>query len=219
MGGRRNIPPNLPPAMMQRASIMADDDIPPDQIEGVRQFLELLGEDPKRGGLIETPKRFLKAWKFWTSGYGQDPNAVLKQFEDGADKCDEMVFQARVPFYSQCEHHLAPFFGYAHIGYIPNGRIVGLSKLSRLLDIFARRLQVQERLTNQMVESLMKHLGAHGAGVVIQARHLCMESRGIQKTGTVTVTSAVRGNFKDKPEVRAEFMAFVQTAMGGVQAL
>jgi GTP cyclohydrolase I len=162
--------------------------------------------DNLRGGLVETPDRVAKAWEFWTSGYGVDPADVLKTFEDGAEGVDEMVLVKDIPFYSQCEHHLAPFFGTATIAYIPQGRVVGLSKLSRLLNIFARRLQVQERLTCQVADAMMDHLNPLGCGVVIKARHLCMESRGVCQQGHHTVTSALRGMFKDDAIVRAEFL-------------
>lgn len=173
------------------------------------RLLQYIGEDPKRGGLLETPKRFLKAWKHYTSGYSLDPAAILKVFEDGAEKCDEMVLVRNIPVYSHCEHHLAPFFGVAHVGYIPNGKIVGLSKLSRLVDIYARRLQVQERLTNQIADAMVEHLSPLGVGVVIECRHMCMEARGIQRQGSDTNTSAMRGVLRDKPEARAEFMSLV----------
>jgi GTP cyclohydrolase I len=159
-----------------------------------------------REGLRETPHRVAKAWEFWTSGYGVDPADVLKTFEDGAKGVDEMVLVKDIPFYSQCEHHLAPFFGTATIAYIPQGRVVGLSKLSRLLNIFARRLQVQERLTCQVADAMMDHLKPLGCGVVIKARHLCMESRGVCQQGHHTVTSALRGMFKEDAIVRAEFL-------------
>ncbi len=162
--------------------------------------------DGLRGGLVETPERVAKAWEFWTSGYGVDPADVLKTFEDGAEGVDEMVLVKDIPFYSQCEHHLAPFFGTATIAYIPQGRVVGLSKLSRLLNIYARRLQVQERLTCQVADAMMEHLKPLGCGVVIKARHLCMESRGVCQQGHHTVTSALRGMFKEDPIVRAEFL-------------
>lgn len=170
------------------------------------RLLQYVGEDPNRGGLLETPGRMAKAWRQWTSGYSKNPADILKVFEDGAEKCDEMVVVRDIPFYSQCEHHLAPFFGTATIGYIPNGRIVGLSKLSRLTDMFARRLQVQERLTNQIADALVEHLGALGVGVVIQARHMCMESRGVCQQGHSTLTSALRGVMRDQPATRAEFL-------------
>lgn len=180
--------------------------------EVVRHLLALAGEDPDRGGLQETPARFLKAWDFWTSGYTAKPEGVLKTFEDGAKGYDEMVFVGSIPVWSLCEHHLAPFFGVAHIGYIPDGRIVGLSKFSRLVDVFARRLQVQERLTNQIAEALDAALKPKAVGVVLSCRHACMESRGIQKAGSTTTTSALRGFFKTEPEARAEFLQFVNKA-------
>jgi len=185
----------------------------------VQRLLAYIGEDPNREGLRETPIRFLKAWKEWASGYAQNPAEILKTFVDGSEKYDEFVFQGSIPFFSHCEHHCAPFFGVAHIGYIPNGRVVGLSKLARLLDVFARRLQVQERISVNVVDALMEHLRPLGAGVVLQARHLCMESRGIQKIGTITTTSALRGVVKDEPEVRAEFMSFVSNSSQGVRGV
>ena len=178
--------------------------------DNIIRLLQFVGEDTDRGGLRETPKRVAKAWQHWCKGYTESPEDVLKVFEDGAEKCDEMVVVRNIPFYSQCEHHMAPFFGTATIAYIPNGRIVGLSKLSRLLDIYARRLQVQERLTNQVADALTKHLGAQGAGVILEARHLCMESRGICQQGSTTVTSALRGAIRNKPEARAEFMVLAK---------
>ncbi len=169
----------------------------------------VIGEKPERGGLEETPARVVKAWADWTSGYGQDPADVLKVFEDGAEDCDEMVVVKNLPFYSHCEHHLAPIFGVATIGYIPDGKIVGLSKLSRLLNIYARRLQVQERLTSQVSRALDVHLKPLGVGVVIKARHMCMESRGVCEQGHHTITSSLKGAMKTDPAARAEFMALV----------
>lgn len=159
-----------------------------------------------REGLQETPARVAKAWEFWSSGYGQDVGAILKTFEDGAEGVDEMVVVKDLPFYTHCEHHMAPFFGTATIGYIPNGRVVGLSKLSRVLDVFSRRLQVQERLTCQVADALMEHLEPKGAAVMVKARHLCMESRGVCQQGHHTVTSALRGVMKDEPAARSEFL-------------
>ena len=178
--------------------------------DNIRRILQYVGEDPKRGGLIETPGRVAKAWTHWCSGYGADISKLLKTFEDGADGCDEMVVLKDLPFYTHCEHHMAPFFGTATIAYIPDGKIVGLSKIPRLLDAFARRLQVQERLTNQMADALQEHLSPLGVGVVIKARHLCMESRGIQQQGHHTVTSALRGVMRDVPETRAEFLSLAR---------
>jgi GTP cyclohydrolase I len=176
----------------------------------VTRLIQYIGDDPQRGGLLETPERFAKAWKFWGSGYGQDPDTVLKVFEDGAEGCDEMVVVKAIPFYTHCEHHLAPFFGTATIAYLPNQRIVGLSKLSRVLKIFARRLQVQERMTQQVANAIMAGLDPLGCGVVVRARHLCMESRGLCEQGSETITSALRGVFKDDPSVRAEFLALAR---------
>lgn len=174
------------------------------------RLLQFINEDVERGGLKETPARFLKAWQFWTSGYAKKPEDILKVFEDGADNYDEMVLVKNIPLYSQCEHHLAPFFGVAHIAYIPNGKIVGLSKLSRIVDLFARRLQVQERLTNQISESINKHLEPTGVGVVLECRHLCMESRGICQQGHSTTTSSMHGAFKDNTATRLEFLKLIK---------
>lgn len=170
------------------------------------ELFKYIGEDPERGGLQETPERMAKAWAEWTSGYELKPGDILKTFEDGADGVDEMVLVKDIPFYSHCEHHLAPFFGTVTIGYIPQGKIVGLSKLSRLTDIFARRLQVQERLTNQIADAITEHLNPRGVGVIIKARHMCMESRGVCQQGHHTVTSALRGAMRDQAATRAEFI-------------
>lgn len=178
--------------------------------EVIRALLEQIGENPDREGLAETPKRVAKAWATWCGGYGKNPSDILKAFEDGAKDCDEMVAVVDIPFYSHCEHHLAPIFGTATVAYIPNGKIVGLSKLSRLVDMYARRLQVQERLTNDIANALAKHLEAKGVGVYIKARHLCMESRGISQQGHYTVTTALRGVIKDEGETRAEFLALTK---------
>ena len=170
------------------------------------RLLQLVGEDAAREGLQETPARVVKAWRHWCSGYGKDPAKLLKVFEDGGETYDQMVLVKDIPIYSHCEHHLAAIIGTASIAYIPNGKIVGLSKLSRLADMFARRLQVQERLTDQIADALFENLQPKGVGVLIKARHLCMESRGICQQGHHTVTTALRGVIKDEPETRAEFL-------------
>lgn len=175
--------------------------------DAVRQILVVVDPDPHRTGLEETPDRVAKAWHEWTSGYHADPAAILKCFTDGAEGVDEMVAVVDIPFYSLCEHHLAPFFGTATIAYVPDNRIVGLSKLSRLLDVFARRLQVQERMTNQIVEALMDNLSPKGAACKVKARHLCMESRGVRQQRHYTVTTALRGVFRNDGQARAEFLA------------
>lgn len=170
-------------------------------------LLRLIGEDPSREGLQETPARVLKAWKFWTQGYGMDAGSILKVFEDGADGCDQMVVRKNIPLYSKCEHHLADIIGTATVAYIPRGRIVGLSKLDRLVTMFARRLQVQERLTNQIADAIQKHLNPIGVGVWVNARHMCVESRGVQHADSTTITTALRGAMLDEPCARAEFLA------------
>ena len=168
------------------------------------------GANWAREGLLETPKRFAAAWRHYTRGYSQDPKAVLKEFGDGAATYDEMVIVQGIQIHSLCEHHLAPIFGVAHIGYIPRGKIVGLSKLSRLADVFAGRLQVQERLTRQIADALNEHLDPVGVGVMLQCRHLCMEARGIQKMGTITTTTAMYGALRKDASARAEFLQSLQ---------
>ena len=170
-------------------------------------LLGIVDPQPHRGGLTETPDRVAKAWDHWTSGYKLQAEDILKVFEDGADGYDEMVIVKDIPLYSHCEHHLAAIFGTATVAYIPNGRIVGLSKLSRLVDMHARRLQVQERLTNDVAEDLWTHLQPLGVGVMVRARHMCMESRGLCQQGHHTITTALRGVIKTQPETRAEFMS------------
>ncbi len=174
--------------------------------DNIVRLLQFIGEDPTRGGLLDTPKRVAKAWQHWCSGYDADIPSLLKTFDDGAEGCDEMVMVRDIPFYTHCEHHMAPFFGTATVAYIPNGKIVGLSKLPRIVDAFARRLQVQERLTNQIADAINDNLFPLGVGVIIKARHLCMESRGIQQQGHCTITSALRGVMRDSAEARAEFL-------------
>jgi GTP cyclohydrolase I len=175
-----------------------------------RRLLAHLGENPDRQGLLETPKRVEKAWQHWTSGYAQNPADLLKVFEDGAEQYDELIVVRGIPVYSHCEHHLAPFFGTATIGYKPDGKIVGLSKLTRLVDMFAKRLQVQERLTMQIADALMTHLAPRSVGVIVRCRHMCMESRGIQVAGEQTVTSALFGDLRTDPAQRAEFLAMAR---------
>jgi GTP cyclohydrolase I len=175
-----------------------------------RRLLAHLGEDPNRQGLVETPQRVEKAWQHWTVGYRQNPADILKVFEDGAEHYSEMIVVKGIPVYSHCEHHLAPFFGTATIGYTPNGKIVGLSKLTRLVDCFAKRLQVQERLTMQVAEALMTHVAPRSVGVIIRCRHLCMESRGIQVSGEETVTSALLGDMRNNSGLRSEFLALTK---------
>jgi GTP cyclohydrolase I len=180
----------------------------------VAAMLTELGEDLNRPGLLETPERVAKAWIEWTSGsnYTDDDIArLLKVFPEEEAQVDEMVIVRDIEFYSHCEHHMAPFFGTAHVAYIPgeSGALVGLSKLARLVDVFSLRLQVQERITNQIADALEKHLGAHGVGVVMQAKHFCMCSRGVGKQGSSTVTSALRGAMRQGWQ-RAEFFSLLK---------
>jgi GTP cyclohydrolase I len=177
----------------------------------VLRLLQFINEDPNREGLRETPRRVLKAWKEWAQGYGVDPKTILKTFKDGAENCgDEFVIVRNIPIISKCEHHLADITGTAHVGYIPNGRIVGLSKLARLADLFARRLQVQERLTNQIADALDECLEPKGVGVVIHAAHACMSSRGVKIQGSITTTSAMRGVCLTNPAARHEFLSLCE---------
>jgi GTP cyclohydrolase IA len=175
----------------------------------VRQMLVRLGEDPQREGLKQTPLRVAKAMDYLTSGYSMDLDDVLNGalFENC---CDEMVIIKDVEFYSMCEHHMLPFFGRAIVGYLPKGKIIGLSKVARVIDVFARRLQVQERLTNQVADALMEALEPHGLGVVLEASHLCMMMRGVQKQNSQTVTSAMRGSFRTNRDTRAEFLRLAE---------
>ena len=176
----------------------------------VIRLLEYIGEDPHREGLKDTPQRVLKAWKEWTSGYGKDPKDVLKCFGDGAEGYDQMVWMRDLPFYSHCEHHLAPFFGTATIAYIPNEVVLGASKLDRILDVYAKRLQIQERITTQIADALESLLQPKGVGVLLRARHLCMESRGICKQGQEMVISALRGEMLTDNKARQEFLAMAR---------
>ena len=171
------------------------------------QILNAIGEDPDRDGLVKTPKRAAKAIKFFTKGYNQDPAEVLRSAMFKEDY-SEMVIVKDIELYSLCEHHILPFFGKAHIAYIPDGHIVGLSKLPRVVDIFARRLQVQERLTDQVLKCIDNTIKPLGAAVVIEARHMCMMMRGVQKQNSVTTTSAFTGQFR-KQETREEFLNLI----------
>lgn len=179
----------------------------------VRNLLAFIGEDPDREGLQETPARFINALQEWTQGYEQDPADVLKVFEDGAENYDQMVLVKDIPVYSLCEHHMAPFWGVAHVAYIPNGKVVGLSKLARLVNVFSRRLQVQERLTSQVAQALQDHLSPRGVGVVMRCRHMCMESRGVRTHGSETVTSSLRGELFQEGKARAEFLDLAANSM------
>ena len=177
--------------------------------ENLREFLEELGEDPKRDGLIDTPKRYVKSMHFLTSGYRMDPKSILTKALFEVDHKD-LVIVRDIEFYSLCEHHLLPFYGRVHIGYIPNGKVVGLSKLPRLVNVFSRRLQVQERMTNQIAESIQQYLKPEGVGVVVEACHLCMMMRGVEKQSSYTTSSVMLGCFKELP-TRTEFLNLIHS--------
>lgn len=175
----------------------------------VRTLLQGMGEDPDREGLLDTPKRVAASLKFLTKGYLEDPATLINNaiFQENHD---EMVIVKDISLYSLCEHHLLPFFGRAHVAYLPNKRIIGLSKIARLVDLFARRLQVQERLTQEIAHTLQDALKPKGTAVIIEAEHLCMQMRGVQKRGSVMVTSAMLGAFRRQGATRNEFLTFVK---------
>ncbi len=175
----------------------------------VKQMLVALGEDPDREGLARTPNRVSEAWKFLTRGYQQKPEDVVGDAIFHED-CNHMVIVRDIEVYSMCEHHMLPFFGRCHIGYIPRGSVFGVSKLARLVDCFARRLQLQERLTQQIARFVMDHINAEGVGVVMEARHLCMMMRGVEKQNSRMVTSAMLGSFHNSVATRNEFLQLIQ---------
>ena len=177
--------------------------------ELIREMLVRLGEDPEREGLVRTPERMARALEYLTRGYHEEPEKVL-QDALFAVSYDEMVIVRDIEMFSLCEHHVLPFFGKVHVAYIPNGKVIGLSKIPRLVDIFARRLQVQERLTTQIAESIQHAIQPQGVGVVIEARHLCMMMRGVEKQHSSAVTSAMLGVFRDCQETREEFLALIR---------
>lgn len=179
--------------------------------DSYHEILQSIGEDPAREGLSKTPERAAKAMQFLTQGYELDASEILRSALF-AEEYSEMVVVKDIELYSLCEHHMLPFYGKAHIGYIPNGYIVGLSKLPRVVDVFARRLQVQERLTHEILECIQKTLKPLGCAVIIEAHHMCMMMRGVQKQNSVTTTSAFRGEFK-KEETRSEFMHLVSSKL------
>ena len=177
------------------------------QVENaVRTMLSWAGDDPDRRGLKETPSRVARAYKEWFRGYGEDPEKLLRRTFDETAGYDEIVTLRDIPFESFCEHHLAPITGFAHVGYLPNGRVVGISKMARVVDAFARRLQIQERLTAQIADVIEKVLQPQGVAVVIKATHGCMTTRGVHKHGVTLVTSRMLGCFRDSASTRQEFM-------------
>lgn len=174
-----------------------------------KNLLELLGEDPSREGLLSTPKRVAKAWEFLTKGYNENLDELINNaIFEGESK--DMVIVKNIEFYSLCEHHMIPFYGKAHIGYIPDGKIIGLSKLARITDLFSQRLQVQERLTNQIAQCLQEVLNPRGVAVVLEGKHFCMLSRGVQKQNSIATSSSMLGIFREKESTRNEFLKLIE---------
>ncbi|OQP51299.1 GTP cyclohydrolase I FolE [Niastella yeongjuensis] len=188
-----------------------DEKIMPGLIHHYSESLKLLGEDPEREGLVKTPERVAKAMQYMMQGYDQDARAILNSAKF-KESVSEMILVKDIELYSMCEHHMLPFFGKAHIAYIPNGYITGLSKLARVVDVYARRLQVQERLTTQILDAIKETLNPLGVAVVIEAKHLCMMMRGVQKQNSVTTTSAFWGEF-EKNETRSEFTKLITSRL------
>ena len=176
----------------------------------IEALLKSIGEDPRREGLRDTPKRTAKALKFLTQGYDQKLEDIVGR-AIFTTKNDEMVIVRDIELYSLCEHHMLPFIGRAHVAYLPNGKVIGLSKIPRIVDMFARRLQIQENLTRQIADSVQKVTGAKGVGVVIEAKHLCMMMRGVEKQNSVMVTSMMVGRFRDDPRTRQEFLDLIRS--------
>ncbi len=178
--------------------------------QAISKVLELLGEDPSREGLVKTPSRVVKSWKFLTEGYSQDPKEILNQALFSTSN-DEMVLVRDIEFYSTCEHHLLPIIGRVHVAYIPDGKVVGLSKIPRIVNVYARRLQIQEQMTEQIADAISQTIKPKGVAVVVHARHMCMEMRGVQKINSTTVSSALRGLFKSDERTRNEFYNLINS--------
>jgi GTP cyclohydrolase IA len=197
--------PSVEPATLTSASFE----------ELVREMIVRLGEDPAREGLTRTPDRVHRAYEYLTKGYREDPDALLKNALFTVNY-DEMVIVKDIEMFSLCEHHMLPFFGKVHVAYIPNGKVVGLSKIPRLIEIFSRRLQIQERLTTQIAETIQRAIAPQGVGVVIEARHLCMMMRGVEKQHSAAVTSSMLGCFRKEQETRTEFLSLIRNRANGV---
>jgi GTP cyclohydrolase IA len=175
----------------------------------IKSIISFIGDNPEREGLKETPKRMIRSWREIFGGYIQEPEKIIKTFTEGS--CDEMVILKDIDFFSMCEHHFLPFYGKIHIGYIPNGKVIGVSKLARLVEVYSRRLQIQEKMTTQIADIIDKYLNPKGVVVVCKAQHLCIVSRGIKKINAIMITSAIRGAFRDEDDkARAEFMSLIK---------
>ncbi|AWV08848.1 GTP cyclohydrolase I FolE [Marilutibacter maris] len=195
---------------------MADSDKPTreDAEAAVRTLLRWAGDDPAREGLLDTPKRVVKAYRDWFSGYAEDPADYLKRTFEEVEGYDEMIVLRDIEFESHCEHHMAPIIGKAHVGYLPNGKVVGISKLARVVETYARRLQVQEKMTAQIAQVIQDVLQPRGVGVVVIGAHECMTTRGVHKRGVSMVTSTMLGSFREDARTRAEFLRFIETSTG-----
>lgn len=218
MSGRRNATAICRILNRMRADERADEPLDANERAGlahVREILRLIGEDPQREGLLDTPARVVKSWREHFSGYGQDPMEPLSRTFSEIEGYDELVLLQDIDVHSHCEHHMVPFVGKAHVGYIPNGRVVGLSKLVRVVDIFSKRLQVQEKLTAQIAGAINDALNPHGVAVVLQCRHFCMCYRGVRQPSAVTTTSKLHGIFLSNPAARAEFFTLLNVGPGG----
>ncbi|RLA81777.1 MAG: GTP cyclohydrolase I FolE [Epsilonproteobacteria bacterium] len=181
--------------------------------KSIEKILTHIGEDPTREGLLDTPKRVIKAWEFMCSGYNQDAKQIIQKALFTSSN-DQMVVVKDIEFYSMCEHHMLPIIGKVHVAYIPNGKVIGLSKIPRVVDVFARRLQIQEQLTEQIADAINEAIDPKGVAVVIDARHMCMEMRGVEKICSTTVTSALRGIFKKEHKTKDEFMTIISGSFG-----
>ena len=180
-----------------------------DKIENLtKQLIEEIGEDPSREGLLKTPSRVSKAWSFFSGGYNQDIDKIINNAVFNEDATD-MVVVRDVEFFSLCEHHLIPFFGRAHVAYLPNGKVIGLSKIPRIIDMFSRRLQVQERLTRQIAETVKEILDPIGVAVIMEGQHMCMQMRGVEKQNSLTTTSSMLGKFRESDRTRSEFLSII----------
>ncbi len=206
---KRIMPARSTPPIFDDFDTESDEVYDPDFEGIIRQMLVHIGEEPEREGLKRTPLRVAKAMDFLTSGYDMTVQDVVRNavFEE---KCEEMVIVKDIEFYSMCEHHILPFFGKAHVAYLPDNKVIGLSKVARIVDVFARRLQVQERLTNQIADAMMEILNPHGVAVIVKASHFCMMMRGVQKQNSSTITSAMRGTFRENARSRAELMDLIK---------
>ena len=198
---RKAIAPALAPAVERPSRAEAE--------EAVRTLIRWAGENPAREGLVDTPGRVVRAYEEWYAGYEEDPEELLQRTFEEVGGYDEIVLLRDIRFTSHCEHHMAPIFGRAHIGYLPRTRVVGLSKLARLINVYARRLQIQERMTVEIADALDRILQPHGVGVVIEGMHACMSTRGVQQADSTMVTSRLLGVFRDSPETRQEFLSAI----------